>query len=397
MIRIGAREKDAIVSRASRIASAVFGTLVLVSLSTAAFRVGPSAFHLEQRAETEETYTLAVTNDTDHAEEIRLYLGDWVRTPTGEHDWDIPLDGFRFTLDRDFAAGDTVQVRYAITLPAGRELQVSGQFLTLSPRLTGTVSGPTTLAATGASGAVTTQPDSRISVSRTVESISPAGVATVSLDVKVLVPVTGIKLYEKLSQHAEVTSLDTAGGTFDTVSRSCADWITLSDGQLSLSPSETREVTLRIVTPTGISGMYWAVVFVESMPTLEASAGTQIVSIYRTAVKVYVTAPGTAEVSGQIRRVDVTATHPMSITIEFGCTGNVQLAVSGAVDVIGETGKTVRSIPVAEFYVLPASYQDVQVVDSSPLSLPPGIYQAVAHLDYGGDSLAAGVRTFRVQ
>jgi hypothetical protein len=391
------REKHAIMRKAERITSAVLGTLVLVSLSTAALRVGPSAFHLEQRAETEEKYILAVTNDTDRTEEVRLYLGDWLRTPTGEHDWDIPLDGFRFTLDQDFDAGDTVRVRYAISIPAGHDLQISGEFLALNPRLTGAIRGPSTLAVTGASGETTTPSDSRVSVTRTVESISPLGMAAVSLDVKVLAAVSGIQLYEKLSQHAEVTSLDTAGGTFDTVSRSCADWIALSDGQLSLSPNETRQVALRIATPVGISGMYWAVVFVESMPTPESSTGTQILSVYRTAVKVYVTAPGTAQVSGHIEQVDVTGTNPLSIAIAFDCTGNVQLAASGAVDVIDETGETVRSIPIAEFYVLPASYRSVQVVDSSLSPLPPGIYQAVVHLDYGGDSLAAGVRAFRVR
>jgi len=375
----------------------VLGASVLVSLPALGFRVGPSSFHLEQSPGTEQTYVLTVTDDTDHAEEIQLYLGDWLRAPDGEHDWDIPLDGLRFTLDRAFSQGDTVRVQYAVLLPAGQDLQVSGGFVAGDPRLTGTTAGPTTLGRSGAAGGEGVQSGPSISVSRTVDAASSAGEATVSLNVTALVPFTGIKLYERFSQHAEVRCLDDAGGTFDAVNRSCADWLALSDTHLTLLPGEARDVTLRIATPVGISGMYWAVVYVESAPIAEDQSGTQILSIYRTAVKVYVTAPGTAELAGTVDRVDVTATDPLGLTIGFGCTGNVQLTVSGAIDVVDQTGTTVRTIPVAEFYVLPGAHQDVQVVDSSPSPLAPGVYQAVARLDFGGDNPVGGVRAFRVK
>lgn len=341
------------VTRAEAAVATFLGVLLAISLSGLAFRVGPSSFHLEQAPGTEETYTLAVTDDTDHAEEIQLYLGDWLRAPNGEHDWDIPLDGARFTLDRSFAAGETVRVRYTVVLPAGRDLQVAGGFVAEDPRLTGTISGPGILSLTGGSGGEEVQSDSGISVVRKVEGVDSAGVVTVALEVEALVPFTGIKLYERFSQHAEVASLDSGGGTFDAVNRSCADWITLSKTHLNLLPGETKEVSLRIAAPAGISGMYWGVVFVESAPTPEDRAGTQILSIYRTAVKVYVTAPGTAELAGRVSGVDITSTDPLRLKVGFDCTGNVQLTVSGTIDVIDETGTTVRSLPIAEFYVLP--------------------------------------------
>ena len=152
------------VTRAEAAVATFLGVLLAISLSGLAFRVGPSSFHLEQAPGTEETYTLAVTDDTDHAEEIQLYLGDWLRAPNGEHDWDIPLDGARFTLDRSFAAGETVRVRYTVVLPAGRDLQVAGGFVAEDPRLTGTISGPGILSLTGGSGGEEVQSDSGISV-----------------------------------------------------------------------------------------------------------------------------------------------------------------------------------------------------------------------------------------
>ena len=194
-----------------------------------------------------------------------------------------------------------------------------------------------------------------------------------------------------------MASLDSGGGTFDAVNRSCADWITLSKTHLNLLPGETKEVSLRMAAPAGISGMYWGVVFVESAPTPEDRAGTQILSIYRTAVKVYVTAPGTAELAGRVSGVDITSTDPLRLKVGFDCTGNVQLTVSGTIDVIDETGTTVRSLPIAEFYVLPGGHQDVLVNDSSAAPLAVGVYQAVARLDFGGENQVGGVRAFRVK
>ncbi len=384
--------------RKERAAVAAFlGALFLLCVPGLAFRVGPSSFHLEQAPGTEETYTLVVTDDTDHPEEIRLYLGDWIRAPDGEHDWDIPLDGARFTLDRSFAAGETARVVYTVALPGGSDLQVFGEFVAQEPRLTGTIVGPTTLGLAAAVGGETAQSTAGVSVTRTVEGVDSAGVVTVSLLVQAQTAFSGIKLYERFSQHAEVTSPDSGGGTFDAVNRSCADWIGLSSTRLSLLPGESKEVSLRIAAPAGISGMYWCVVFVESAPTAENRAGTQILSIYRTAVKVYVTAPGTAELSGRIAGVQVAATDPLAVTVGFDCTGNTQLSVSGAIDVIDQTGTSVLSIPIPEFYVLPGAHRDILVSDSSASCLATGVYQAVARLDFGGENPVGGVRGFRVK
>jgi len=383
--------------RKGRFLAVLLGVIVALSFSGYAFRVGPSSFHLEQSPGTEETYTVVVTDDTDHAEEVRLYLGDWLRAPNGEHDWDVPLRGVRWTFSRAFSAGETVHIRYAVGLPAGRDLRVSGEYLAHEPRLTGAIAGPQVLTSSVPGDGGIAQSGSAVSVTRTVEKVDASGLATVSLDVRAGTAFSGITLYEVFSERCEVVSLDAAGGTFDTVNRSCGDWISLSEDHLRLSPGESREVSLRVAVPAGVSGTYWSAVFIESAPTAEEKEGTRILSIYRTAVKVYVTVPGTEERAGRVTDVRVTATGPLTAVVEFQNTGNVQLSVGGAVDVIDQTGATVRSLPIDEFLVLPGGRRELEVVDPSSSGLAAGVYQAVARLDFGGENPVGGVRSFRVK
>jgi hypothetical protein len=383
--------------RKGRFLAVLLGVIVTLSFSGHAFRVGPSSFHLEQSPGTEETYAFVVTDDTDHAEEVRLYLGDWLRAPNGEHDWDVPLRGARWTFSRAFSAGETVRIRYAVGLPAGRDLRVSGEYLTHEPRLTGAIAGPQVLAPSGPGDGGTPQSGSAVSVTRTAEKVDASGLATVSLDVRAETAFFGITLYEVFSEQVEMTSLDAAGGTFNTVNRSCADWISLSEDHLRLSPGESREVSLRVAVPAGVSGTYWSAVFIESAPTAEEREGTRILSIYRTAVKVYVTAPGTEVRAGRVTAVQVAATDPLTLVVGFENTGNVQLAVAGGVDIIDQTGTTVRSLAIEEFLVLPGGRREVELVNPSSPRLAVGVYQAVARLDYGGENPVGGVRTFRVK
>lgn len=381
--------------RKGRFLAVLLGVIVTLSFSGHAFRVGPSSFHLEQSPGTEETYAFVVTDDTDHAEEVRLYLGDWLRAPNGEHDWDVPLRGARWAFSRAFSAGETVRIRYAVGLPAGRDLRVSGEYLTHEPRLTGAIAGPQVLTSSNDGGIA--QTGSAVSVTRTVEKVDASGLATVSLDVRAGTGFSGITLYEVFSERVEVANLDAAGGTFDTVNRSCADWISLSEDHLRLSPGESREVSLRVAVPADVSGTYWGAVFIESAPTAEEREGTRILSIYRTAVKVYVTAPGTEVRAGRVTAVQVAATDPLTLVVGFENTGNVQLAVAGGVDIIDQTGTTVRSLAIEEFLVLPGGRREVELVNPSSPRLAVGVYQAVARLDYDGENPVGGVRTFRVK
>ena len=91
-------------------------------------------------------------------------------------------------------------------------------------------------------------------------------------------------------------------------------------------------------------------------------------------------------------------TDPLVLYALFENTGNVELVVTGGVQIIDRTGEVVRDLVVDEFKVLPGAKRIVTILDVSDAdSLPAEIYQAVVVFDYGGDNPVVGVRGFRVR
>jgi hypothetical protein len=60
-------------------------------------------------------------------------------------------------------------------------------------------------------------------------------------------------------------------------------------------------------------------------------------------------------------------------------------------------GKTVKKISIPPFPILPGFKRVLEIKDKEGTSLPPGIYQALGIIDYGGESLVAGQVVFRIQ
>ena len=370
-------------------------SIVFIPVFTAsAFRVIPAALRMEQAPATVETYTLTVKNDTDNTEEVRLYLGDWLRYPDGEHDWDIPPRGARWDVQEEVAAGDTVVIRYRVEILTDYDLEVSGHFRMLKPGLSGPVIGVSAITTAGIGMAPTPPTNLAPWIERTLLGIGPDGMATVQLDIHCPVDCAGITIYEAFSRSVQIEEIDSAGGTFYTVNHSCIDWITLSHTRFTLQPDESQEVQVEVATPLHFSGAYWATIFVESQPRVSSTEGIQIASIYRTAIKVFVTAPGTQHLAGEVTKVAVINTEELEIQFSFANTGNVSLAPAGTIEIIDRSGEVVLSLPIETFYVLPGSYA-ITTVNSDPLAV--GIYQVRVMIDYGGDSLAGGVRAFRVK
>jgi hypothetical protein len=195
----------------------------------------------------------------------------------------------------------------------------------------------------------------------------------------------------------ELSSLDPAGGSFDTVERSCTSWIVVSEGSIQLLPGERREVALTITTPDAMNGSYWSSLFVEAQPEIIEQGGTRILSIPRTAIKIFVTAPGTEILAARIASVSVLSAAPLAVTSTFDNLGNIELVVSGRLEVIDRTGVVVRQMAIGEFKVLPGGTRLVSIAETPEVvGLPSGTYQAVVRLEYGGDGPVVGVRGFRV-
>jgi hypothetical protein len=146
-----------------------------------------------------------------------------------------------------------------------------------------------------------------------------------------------------------------------------------------------------------MNGSYWSSLFVEAQPEIIEQGGTRILSIPRTAIKIFVTAPGTEVLAGKVSSVSVLGTAPLAVSSTFENEGNVELVVSGQLEIVDRTGTVVRQTAIAEFKVLPGSARVVSVSESAEVAgLPTGIYQAVVRLEYGGDGPVVGVRGFRV-
>jgi len=365
-----------------------------------ALRWSPNELAIAQEPGTVETYPLLLMNETEAPAEVRVFVSDWLRDEQGFNDLSVPLNGARWIFDRTFSAGESLQIKYAVELPA-EVVDVSGTFRTWSPQVAAEIAGGSRLEP---SGETAVPEGGMVTVTREIAIAQDGGSATVILTVRASIEVEGLTIEETFSRGVPVTDLDGAGGQFDTINRSNADWVQLSHDHLTLQPNESREIVLTVATPESYEGTYWCIVHAESreLQVIGEIAGTQIVSRPSVGLKVMATAPGSEELTGRVLSVTVPETAPLTLEARFENTGNVQLVVTAEAEVIDRTGQAVARLPFSEFgrdyfRILPGSTRTI-VMDEFPGgdALPSGIYQAVVTFDFGGESLVVGVKGFRV-
>ncbi len=373
-------------------------TAMSIGIGCEAVRVLPAALRVEQEPGSRETYTLTLINDTDATEDLRLYVGDWRRFEDGEHDWGVPQNGARWRFERPFGAGEEAVVRYAVRLPDDLDLAVQGYVRSSAPDLSVRGDGSARIAPGLAEPTALTSDDGSITLVRSVEAVDDDRWATVRLTIRTQAAIDGLEIQESFPERREIISLDAGDATFATINRSNAGWVTLSHDRVVLASGESREVAVTVDAPERIDGTYWGAVFVESQPEIVEQGGTRVLSIYRTAIKLYVTALGTGVLDGQVVDVSVPETAPLTIEATFENTGTVELVVSGEAEVIDRTGETVRDVTFDAFKVLPGARRVVSAAaEDAGDPLPEGIYQAVVSFDFGGGNPVVGVRGFRVR
>jgi len=109
------------------------------------------------------------------------------------------------------------------------------------------------------------------------------------------------------------------------------------------------------------------------------------------------TVPGTEVLSGRVIGVKKVENDPLTFEVSFENTGNVQLRPKGRLDIISQSGDTVRTLAIEEFPLLPGAVREMRVVSQSG-SLLPGRYLALAVLDFGNpDYLTGGQLAFDVK
>lgn len=381
-----------------RMGIVLLGITMGISMAALGVRVLPASHHLDQAPGTTETYTLTVLNDTDVAEDLTLYVGDWQRFEDGEHDWGVPINSARWIFDRSFTAGERLEVVYLLKSDTGDGLTIRGTFESQSPQSSNTTSGLETIASDVPQAASLPSSSDVVWVERVIDSIDANGAVTMRLTIECRADFEGLVVYETTSERVEFTSVDDAGARFDTINRSNAGWLTLSHDRLVLQPDESRDIVLTVDMPQDAEGTTWAAVFVQSQPQSTDEGGTRVISIYRTAIKVYTTAVGSDVFSGHVLDVQVEDSESLALFALFENTGNVELVVTGEVQVIDRTGQRVRDLDIDEFKVLPGAKRIVVVADTPDVEpLAPDIYQAVVSFDYGGDNPVVGVRGFRIR
>ncbi len=184
-----------------------------------------------------------------------------------------------------------------------------------------------------------------------------------------------------------------------TVERSLSAWLSVAPAQLTLDPGAAQEITATLTVPTSeeaeLSGSYWGIIFVQGQPRPIEQGGTTVMAIERFGVKVYATIAGTAAPAGSVPKLEaVPAEQGFQVIIYYANTGNVHQRVRGTLTVVDRTGTVVEELELPEFPILPGATRRL-VVDLP--TLPRGVYQLQALMDFGGEVLVAGVEMLRIR
>jgi len=383
----------------------LIGIALIVSVATApglALRWLPAELDLGQAPGTVEVYRLTVHNNSEETEQVTIFVQDWLRDEGGANDFDLPANGARWVFARSFAVGETVSVSYSFELPADGAVDIGGAAIVASPQASLDVGGVSRIDRSGA-----TEESAVLSAEATIErslvTIDEAGVATMVVTITAKDQLQGLALYESLSVATPITGLDAAGGAFASVDRSCGSWVSLSADRVELAADESQDILVTISTPADYDGSYWCIVMAELVPRVLEQNGTRILAVPQVGAKLFVSAPGTEALSGQITGVTLVEEDPVTLEATFVNTGNVQLVVTGAVQIIDRNGDVVRQFAFEEssrdyFRVLPGSTRVLTLTDpAADDPLPEGIYQALVTLDFGGENPVGGVRAFQIR
>ncbi|HHR86352.1 MAG TPA: hypothetical protein ENL23_08420 [Candidatus Acetothermia bacterium] len=369
--------------------------LASVSISSFALQITQIEFDLHLAPGASDTYTFQVINNESDSQDVTVYMGDWTRTENGENDF-LTLDSARWLFAREFKQGDELDVKYRVT-PPNDGITVSGTYASGSPSSQGQVAGEPKLLSAGTTAPIESTAGP-VAITRTIVSTEADGTVTVNLHVHALQDFGGLRIDETFSSHVDIEPVDNAEGEFTTVARSCGDWITASPQTFTVAPGGTQPVSFRVVVPNSdVSGMYWAMIFVQGSPRPQQRQGATVLAIERFGVKVYETIPGSEELSGEVKSVRKVESDPLTFKVTFANTGNVQLRPTGTINVINQHGDAVRTLAIDEFPLLPGKERVLSVADDSESPLPAGIYRALVTIDYGGDNLAGGTRDFRLR
>ncbi len=202
--------------------------------------------------------------------------------------------------------------------------------------------------------------------------------------------------------HVQATLADfgvglTGGYQFQKVgsrSNSLMRWATINPREFDLPAGNAQQVQLTLSVPADakLSGEYAGIVFFQTRPPRRP--GNSIAFSVRIAAKIYETIPGTVHLAGAVAKM-VAAPSPRgeNYRVLFKNLGNAHVYLHGQLSI--QRGTTVvDNLALANGELVERGGE--RLLDVFGKRLPPGSYQAIGTIDYGGKTETGGEIAFVV-
>jgi P pilus assembly chaperone PapD len=175
----------------------------------------------------------------------------------------------------------------------------------------------------------------------------------------------------------------------------CGKALSIFPQSIRLDAGASQSIRVVLDSAHAPAGECWAAAVVETVEPTER-AGQRLNYVLRTAVKIYVMAPG-LRADGEIDAVRLVADSgaargSQGVEVAFANTGTRHVVAEGALEVRRTDNTLVTRVPLPNVYALPGARQFVRV----PMpDLPAGSYVFLATMDYGGPDIAAALLEHR--
>jgi hypothetical protein len=170
-------------------------------------------------------------------------------------------------------------------------------------------------------------------------------------------------------------------------------WASIRPREFDLKAGEAQQIQLSVQIPQGnLSGEYGGIVFFQTRPSRKSTRS--VAFAVRVASKIYETIPGTVQINGAVTKMTSTESSKGQIYhVVFKNTGNAHVYIRGQL-AIQQGSTVVDQINLADGQLVERDGE--RVLEASGKKLPPGTYQAIATIDYGGKTETGGAIAFDV-
>lgn len=170
-------------------------------------------------------------------------------------------------------------------------------------------------------------------------------------------------------------------------------WASIRPREFDIGPGGVQQVQLTIAMPQqSLSGEFGGIVFFQTRPSRRR--GEAVAFSVRVASKIYETIPGTVQLNGAITKMAAASgSRGETYRVTFKNTGNTHVYVRGQL-VVQQGGSTVEQLRLGNGDLVERGGD--RILEIAGKKLPPGTYQAIATLDYGGKTETGGEIAFEV-